>query len=107
MKKYMQEYICTLEEKIETKKIDQSDRIELEKKILYFQHERFIYLMVILAFAIFTIFFMVLGMLSYVFLIPFGLFMVVLFFYILHYFFLENSVQYLYKLDDKLQEMLL
>lgn len=107
MRKYMKEYIQNLDAKIEAKKVDKKDIIELEKKILYFQHERFIHLIVTLAFAIFTIIFMVLGMLSYIFLIPFAIFIVVLFFYIVYYFFLENNVQYLYKLDDKLQKILL
>ena len=73
-------------------------------KITFFQHERLIHLLVTLAFAILT-------MLSFIFLfinptipnaILTGLFFVLLIPYIFHYFFLENSVQEMYKQYDKL-----
>ena len=73
-------------------------------KISFFQHERLIHLLVTLAFALLT-------MLSFIFLfinptiptaILTGLFFVLLIPYIFHYFFLENSVQEMYKQYDKL-----
>lgn len=81
--------------------------IELETKISFFQHERLIHLIVTIAFALFALIFMVLGMLSSYFLIIFFILIIFLIFYIIHYFFLENSVQYLYKIYDKMQNKLI
>jgi hypothetical protein len=80
---------------------------EIEKhivKISFFQHERLIHLLVTLAygllgiisFAVATItpLFVVIGIIFFLFLIP----------YVFHYFFLENGVQYLYVQYDKLLE---
>jgi hypothetical protein len=48
--------------------------------------------------------FLAMGMISYVFLIPFFALIIFLIFYIFHYFFLENNVQYLYKIYDQVKE---
>ena len=103
MKKYILEYQKEIEEKIKTQKFTSSDIKILKEKIAIFQHERLIHLLVTLTFAFFAILFMALGMLSYIFLIPFFCLIVFLIFYIIHYFFLENSVQYFYKLYDQMQ----
>ena len=71
-------------------------------KINFFQHERLIHLLVTLAYAIMAIIsfiastttpmFVFVGVILVLFLIP----------YVLHYFFLENNVQYLYIQYDKM-----
>lgn len=81
-------------------------RIQHEKQLAFFMHERLIHLLVTLAFAIFGF-----GT-FFVLCINFSIGLVVLFFallvllipYINHYYLLENSVQYMYKQYDKLQE---
>ncbi|MCM1053693.1 MAG: hypothetical protein NC483_06955 [Ruminococcus sp.] len=103
MRKYIEEYISELEFKIvEKKRFSEKDKIKFKDKIVYFQHERLIHLLVTLFFVIFTFIFLALGMISYVFLIPFGIGIIFLLFYIIHYFFLEKTVQYMYKLYDKI-----
>ena len=98
MRMYMSEYIKTIEEKDSFSK----DEVEeLVLKIKFFQHERLIHLIVTFFFALFAIIFLALGMISYVFLIPFVLLIIFVILYIFHYFYLENSVQYMYKLYDK------
>lgn len=101
MKEYLKKYIIELEimanEKQTAAKIE-----DIKTKIMFFQHERLIHLLVTLAFALFTIIFMALGMISLIFLIPFAILIVFDIFYITYYFYLENSVQYLYKLYDKI-----
>jgi len=102
MRKYVSDYVKSVEEKLKGK-IKQDDLEELELKITYFQHERFIHLLVTLFFALVTLVFLCLGMISIIFLIPFFLFIIFDVFYIVHYFFLENSVQYLYKIRDNMK----
>lgn len=98
----MQEYIKYLEEKLENNdKFLDKDIIILKDKIAFFSHERLIHLLVTIIYVIFTLLFMVMSMVSYIFLIPFFIGIIFLLFYIPHYFFLENGVQYLYKLYDK------
>ena len=75
-------------------------------KITFFQHERLIHLLVTLFYAIFTLAFLALGTIHYIFFIIFLILIIFLIFYIFHYFFLENSVQYLYKQYDILKHSL-
>ena len=104
MKKYLKEYILKTERKLKGK-ITPKDIEELKIKIQFFQHERLIHLLVTLAYAFFAIIFFIVSMLSLWFLIPFFCLISFLLCYIIHYFFLENSVQYLYKLYDKMVKM--
>jgi hypothetical protein len=106
MKNYISDYRKEIEEKIKKDIVTKDDVIELEKKIAFFQHERLIHLLVTLAFALFTIIFLALGMISYIFLLPFFALIIFLIFYIFHYFFLENNVQYLYKIYDKVKKII-
>lgn len=110
MKKYISEYMSELKKFLDNElaKADQEtkDKVlhELEVKILYFQHERLIHLIVTVLFAVLEIisvlaFFMVGNFFP---LILAALLLVLLVPYIFHYFFLENSVQELYKLRDRL-----
>lgn len=103
MKKYLQEFIKKLEKEIAENHKFTSKEIELiREKINDFQHERLIHLLVTLFYVIFTLTFMGFGMISPIFLIPFFIGIIFLIFYIKHYFFLENGVQYIYKLYDKI-----
>ena len=83
MRKYIEEYTEEVLTKLKGK-VTNEDLEELKLKITYFQHERLIHLLVTIAFAIFTVIFLCLGMISYVFLIPFASFIIFLIFYILH-----------------------
>jgi len=90
-----------IQKKKKDNKITKNDLEELVTKINFFQHERLIHLIVTITYAIFTIIFLCLGMLSYIFLIIFAILLIFDIFYIIHYFFLENSVQFLYKIYDQ------
>ena len=85
--------------------------LEFETKIVYFQHERLIHLMVTLAFAAFLLFeIFCLFMLPSAFLIS-GVLLVLIFFgltigYVAHYYFLENSVQKMYQMRDEIRAFL-
>ena len=96
-------YTQEVERKLK-KKVEKNDLEELDVKIRFFQHERLIHLLVTLCFAIFALAFLALGMISYIFLIIFVILIIFLLFYVVHYFFLENHVQYLYKLYDEMRE---
>ena len=84
---------------------------EFETKIAYFQHERLIHLMVTLSFAAFLLF-----EIFSLFILPSsfiyaGILLVLIFFgltigYIMHYYFLENSVQKMYHMRDEIRAFL-
>lgn len=95
MVKYIDEFI----KDAEAMKISKE---EMLVKINFFQHERLIHLLVTLFYALFTILFLALISISWIFVIPTIPLFVFLICYILHYFKLENRVQYLYKLYDKI-----
>ena len=84
---------------------------EFETKIAYFQHERLIHLMVTLAFAsflLFEIFSLFILPASFIYA---GILLVLIFFglsigYIMHYYFLENSVQKMYLMRDEIRSFL-
>lgn len=84
---------------------------EFETKIAYFQHERLIHLMVTLAFAAFLLFeIFCLFILPVDFLVA-GVLLVLIFFgltvgYVIHYYFLENSVQKMYHMRDDIRAFL-
>lgn len=109
MKIYMKEYIDKIDEIISNnKKIDKIDELIEEHliKIRFFMHERIVHFLVTMLFAImflitflyslnnFSIGIMFLNILFFSLLVP----------YIFHYYYLENSVQYMYKQYDKLKE---
>ncbi|MBQ1604442.1 MAG: hypothetical protein II091_01790, partial [Lachnospiraceae bacterium] len=97
-------YIKNLENKIKNnpKKDDLDEALTVIK---FFQHERLVHLFVTLFYALFSILFTFLITQSKCF-IPVALILYVfLIFYIIHYFHLENGVQYLYKQYDKLKEL--
>ena len=107
MKKYMKSYIKSIDEMLEkSKKVDQKIVDEHLIKIGFFQHERLIHLLVTLFYALFVfIFFAFTYYISFMFLIIVLILLVFLVFYISHYFYLENSVQYMYKQYDNLKKL--
>lgn len=103
MRNYIREFIQDLEDKINNKyKFKEKDIVILKDKIAFFQHERLIHLLVTLFYVIFTLIFLGLSFIHFIFLIPFFMLLIFLIFYIYHYFFLENAVQYIYKLYDQI-----
>ena len=103
MTKYIKEYIDKVNNKLKGQ-IKEEDILELKDKILFFSHERLIHLIVTMFFAIFTIFFVFIGMQfnNLLYIVLSLIFLVILIFYIFHYYFLENSVQSMYKLYDEM-----
>ena len=117
MKKYISEYISSIvdylyaieEGKSNPELDDLKDTLrEFETKISYFQHERLIHLIV-------TVLFALLEMSAiYVLLIQPSLaacvfcvmFLILLVPYIMHYYFLENSVQRMYGIRDTLNSLI-
>ncbi len=84
---------------------------EFETKISYFQHERLIHLMVMLAFAIFLLFEIFTLFIMPTDFIVAGILLVCLFLgltigYVMHYYFLENSVQQMYHMRDEIRDFL-
>lgn len=79
---------------------------ELLVQIGFFQHERLIHLLVTLAFALLMVLFLALMLLTKIWLLAavFGLIFILLIFYFIHYYRLENGVQKLYSLYDKVSE---
>ena len=112
MKKYISSYMEIVEKYISdelknaTAASKESFLRELEIKIQYFQHERLIHLIVTVLFALMEIMSVlalsVSGSLPA--LILSVMFLVLLIPYVMHYYFLENSVQKFYKLRDKIRE---
>ena len=102
MKKYLYEYIKEIDDKISNKKINKEVIDNHLIKIGFFQHERLIHLLVTLFYAIIYLVFMALGFVHYLFFIIAAMLLVFLICYIIHYFHLENGVQYLYKQYDKM-----
>ena len=107
MKAYMKSYIKEIDDYLKEGKKDNIKKVIEEHliKIQFFQHERFIHLCVTLAYALFTILFTALIALTW-FVVPIAVIMYVfLIFYIFHYFFLENGVQYMYKQYENLKSL--
>lgn len=117
MKKYMKETMAFvrkyIDEEMQSAPEDRTRKVlaEFEKKISFFQHERLIHLIVTFFFALFL-----LMEIYALFTLPFSYapvcgVLVVLFFvlvvaYVFHYYFLENSVQQMYKMRDEITRFL-
>ena len=106
MKKMISNYISYVEERINSKKVDKLFVDDLLLKISFFQHERLIHFLVTMLVAIITVILLIAFMLieNIWLLLLFIVFVFLLIPYILHYYFLENSVQYMYKLYDDVKE---
>jgi uncharacterized membrane protein YoaK (UPF0700 family) len=85
-----------------------SCRQDLLVQIDFFQHERLIHLMVTLSFALLMILFLALTLWTqnWLFAVVFILVFILLIFYFIHYYRLENGVQKLYSLYDKINEII-
>lgn len=106
MKKMINEYINFIEEKINTKKIDKSLVEDLLVKISFFQHERIVHFLVTMLVGLITVILLVVNLFieNIFILILLFIFICLLIPYIFHYYFLENKVQYLYNLYDKIKD---
>lgn len=106
MKKYLYDYIDEVDSLLNNNKSKINDDVISNHltKISFFQHERLIHLLVTLFYALLLIIFMALGILSFMFYFIAVIISIFLIFYIIHYFRLENGVQYLYKQYDLLKE---
>lgn len=105
MAKYIKEYVNYIDGILKKDRKDNYDEIIKEHliKISFFQHERLIHLLVTLFYGVFTLMIFAFININALFVIPAILLIVMLIFYVKHYFLLENSVQYLYKQYDKLK----
>lgn len=105
MKKYLYDYIKEIDKLLDSNKDIKDDLIKKHLiKIDFFQHERLIHLLVTLFYAVIFLIFMGLCYIHYIFFPVAGILLIFLICYVLHYFHLENGVQYLYKQYDKMLE---
>ena len=101
----MHDYIKEIDMLLNSKKRISKEDIEKHLiKINFFQHERLIHLLVTLFYAFISIIFIVLGFSYYIFFAISAILLIFLMFYVVHYFRLENGVQYMYKQYDKMIE---
>lgn len=101
MKQYLYDYIKEIDSQLNNKKTNYDIENHLIK-IKFFQHERLIHLLVTIFYALIFLIFMALGFVHYIFFSIATILLVILLFYIVHYFRLENGVQYLYKQYDNM-----
>ena len=105
MKKYIQNYIKEIDDKTK-KEITKKDLEELKDKIKFFSHERLVHMFIMLFCILVLLIFIILTFLDIKYILITLILIILNIFYILHYYFLENSVQYLYKLYDKMNDKL-
>lgn len=106
MREYLGDYIKGIDDKIKEKKVTEKDIENHLIKINFFQHERLIHLLVTLFYGLFLFLSVIISLKVWLFLIILYLALIVLIFYVRHYFFLENHVQYLYKEYDQMKNIL-
>lgn len=105
MKKYLNNYIDEIDNILKDNTKINDDIINNHLiKIGFFQHERLIHLKVTLFYVVVFFIFCALGFIHYIFFSIAIILLIFSLFYIVHYFHLENGVQYLYKQYDKLIE---
>ena len=105
MKVYLNNYIKEIDDFLkDNKKVDDDTIKKHLIKIGFFQHERLIHLLVTLFYALLFIVFMAFGFMYYIFFVIALILVIFLLFYVVHYFRLENGVQYLYKQYDEMLE---
>lgn len=104
MKNSIKEYVKYIDEEL-NKKVD-FEKLKEEHliKIGFYQHERLFHLLVTLFYAVFMFLTIILSFYNPLGIIIVFILMMVLIFYVKHYFLLENSVQYMYKQYDKIIE---
>ena len=104
MKKYLYDYIKEIDNKLENNKNNKSLKEEHLVKINFFQHERLIHLIVTLSFALLTLVSILISKYYCSFIFITIVLLICLIFYIVHYYYLENGVQYLYKQYDRMNK---
>ena len=102
MREYLQNYINEIDKKIKMKQIETQDIENHQIKIKFFQHERLIHLLVTLFYGLFLLISTIISIKTPLFLIILYIILIILIFYVRHYFFLENKVQYLYQQYDEM-----
>ena len=101
MKEYIMDYIKEIDDLLNNSKKISNDVIEKHLiKINFFQHERLIHLLVTLFYALFFMIFIGFGFVHFIFYLVAIVLSIFLLFYVVHYFRLENGVQYMYKQYD-------
>lgn len=109
MKKYFLEYIAFLDKAMADPDTNFARLMKIHKeKTSYFQHERFVHLIVMFLFAICTVAcILIIASAEKLILLPLAVLLLVLLIpYISHYYFLENNVQKLYRYYDRICEKL-
>ncbi|MDE5772543.1 MAG: hypothetical protein K2I06_13110 [Ruminococcus sp.] len=107
MTEYLTDYMNTVSERLDNCRTQSELSVILSEhmdKIAFMQHERIVHFLVTMMFAIVLAIFMV-GMLltdNMMLLILVTIITVLLAFYIKHYYFLENTVQKMYKVYDRI-----
>ena len=104
MKKSISDYIKEIDEKINNSADLNKLKEEHLIKISFYQHERLIHLLVTLFYAVFMFLTIILSYYNPLGLIIVLILMIFLIFYVRHYFYLENHVQYMYKQYDRIIE---
>ena len=105
MREYISSYVKYVDKVINDNKY-KDDFLEMHlKMITYFQHERVIHLVITLFYAILTLLFWGLCLISLIFIVIALILSIFLVLYIYHYFYLENHVQYMYKQYNKLKKL--
>ena len=106
MREYLGEYVKEIDKEIKEKNITEKDIENHLTKIEFFQHERLIHLLVTLTYGIFLFLSVIIFTKIWLFVIVIYIALIFLLFYVRHYFFLENNVQYLYKQYDKMKNII-
>ena len=105
MKEYLYDYIEMIDKLLNDNRKVSNEIIEDHLiKISFFQHERIIHLIVTIFYVIMFLMFSILGFLYWIFFIIAFILLIFSICYIIHYFNLENGVQYLYKQYDRMIE---
>ena len=105
MREYISKYVKYVDKVIEEDRYKDSFIDEHLQMSKYFQHERVIHLVITLFYALLTILFWGLSLISLIFIIIALALTIFLVCYIYHYFYLENHVQYMYKQYNKLKKL--
>lgn len=108
MKNEIKDYIREVKCKISANKISENLAEEMLTRISFYQHERLVHLIVTMTFAVMTVisFFMLAGGAT---LLTVGLsllFLALTVPYVMHYYFLENSVQEMYRLYYEVKRLI-
>lgn len=106
LKKYMEETQRRLKEYTDRSELEEIF-LEHKDKIAFMQHERIVHFLVTMMFAIVLAIFVCAFLLTEnpALMLLVVIIMVLLGFYIKHYYFLENTVQEMYKIYDKIQDL--